>query len=431
MLGAAVGGAAGVALPAGCGGCGDAGGGVGLGCAYAAPQATLKNAAMMAAMNEQRTRLSLTSKRVRPGRRVVQCRVVDSDFFALARTFLLRIVPLAARELRTIKRRAERIPDSDLRREALASISAKDFHVHGGCILATFLEPPLAQSYVQLVAMFETAVDYLDNLCDRMGMSDEADFRTLHGALLDAIEPGASPRAYFGTRARDDGGYLTWLVVESQRLFAALPAFEHVREPLRAVTERYCELQALKHLPASARERRCVETFGAVANDLAWWEGAAACGSTMPSFALAYGAARGCSSAQANDLYHTYFPYISAFHILLDYFIDQAEDRAHGELNFVACYPDRDAARDGLARIGRQALAAAGRCANAREHVFAVKAMCGFYCSRPEVEQQSLTLDARAIAQAVGVDSGGQPWSSATSALIAPLLRLYRRVSRV
>ena len=34
-----------------------------------------------------------------------------------------------------------------------------------------------------------------------------------------------------------------------------------------------------------------------------------------------------------------YFPGVSAIHILLDYFIDQAEDREHGELNFMACYP--------------------------------------------------------------------------------------------
>jgi len=356
---------------------------------------------------------------------------VDSDFFALARSFLLRIVPRAARELRQIKRRAERISDSDLRREALASISDKDFHVHGGCILATFLAPEIARHYVRLVSVFETAVDYLDNLCDRMGTYDEGDFRALHVALLDAIDPSGPSHSYFARRERDDGGYLAWLVAESQRLFAALPAYPAVHEYVRLVTQRYCELQALKHLQKGVRERRCAEAFAHVAADLAWWEGASACGSTMPTFALAFAAAQGCDEAQARVLYETYFPYVSAFHILLDYFIDQAEDRAHGELNFVACYRDAAAARDGIALVGSKALAAAERSNQRREHSFAVKAMCGFYCSRPKIAQQSLSGDALYVARAVGVDFGGRPWSSPANVLIAPLLQLYRRVIRV
>ena len=368
---------------------------------------------------------------MRPGQRVVQCGVVDSEFFGLARRFLLNIVPLAARELRQIKRRAERIPDAALRREALASIALKDFHVHGGCILATFLEPRLARHYVRLVATYETAVDYLDNLCDRTGSYDEDDFRALHAALLDAIDPRSVPKPYFAKRVCDDGGYLRWLVTECQRLLSALSSYDVVQPHVHDVTARYCELQALKHLAVGERERRCAESFAAVAPDLAWWEGAAASGSTMPTFALAYGAARGCDRAEALRLFATYFPYISSFHILLDYFIDQAEDRAHEELNFVACYPDRSAAREGIARVGSRALAAAKNSEQPREHAFAVKAMCGFYCSRPQVAEQGLAADARVIAQAVGVDFAARPWSSASNALITPLLQLYRRVIRV
>lgn len=357
-----------------------------------------------------------------------RCACVDKELAAHAQRFLIRVVPKAAAELKNLERLAQRIPDPDLRREALSSITHKDFHVHGGCILATFLPPRQVRPYVALVAGFETAVDYLDNLCDRVGSFDEADFRALHEALVDAVTPDASPRKYFRRRPKDDGGYLNELVARSQARFAALPSFQAVAPYIRDLTERYCELQAIKHLAPGEREQRCEEAFGSVAADMQWWEGAAACGSTMPTFALAFGAMQDCDERRALELYQAYFPYVSSFHILLDYFIDQAEDSEHGELNFVARYPDREAARDGIASIGRKALAKARVTPDVQSHAFAVRAMCAFYCSRRKVGAQSLEDDAAFIAAAVDVDSN--EWHPGGAGLLKPLLALYRRVIR-
>ena len=356
--------------------------------------------------------------------------VVDRDLAEIGRRFLIRVVPHAAAELNGLKRLAQRIPNVELRREAISSITHKDFHVHGGCILATFLPSALARHYVRLVSVFETAVDYLDNLCDRTGSFDEMDFRALHEALFDAVTPGARLRDYFRKRATDDGGYLAELVTRSQQQFGAVLSYNVVAPYVGEVTERYCELQALKHLAAGERERRCKATFGGVAADMQWWEGAAACGSTMPTFALVFAAMRGYDSTRTRELYDAYFPHISAFHILLDYFIDQAEDSAHGELNFVACYPSREAARDGIARIGRNALEGALGIEDGRSHAFAVRAMCTFYCSRAKVREQSLGGDAAAIAAAVDVDLDSTSWQPGRG-LLAPLLTLYRRMIRV
>ncbi len=359
------------------------------------------------------------------------CAIVDRQLAPLARRFLIHVVPRAAAELRALRRLAERIPDIEFRREALSSIEHKDFHVHGGSILATFLPKEQVSRYVALVAAFETAVDYLDNLCDRVGAFDEDDFRALHEALMDAVTPGASPRAYFRHRDRDDGGYLAGLVVRSQEGFASLAGCEAIEPYVREVTHSYCELQALKHLAPGIREERCAQAFSGVAPDLNWWEGAAACGSTMPTFALAFGAMHAVDANGALALKQTYFPYISAFHILLDYFIDQAEDRSHGELNFVTCYPNRAAARDGIARIGRAALDRARATEHPREHAFAVRAMCAFYCSRASVAEQSLDDDAAVIAQAVDVDLDAAAWLPGGSSVLGPLLALYRRVIKV
>lgn len=361
---------------------------------------------------------------------VVRLLAVDRQLAAYARRFLVEIVPQSAASLKSLAKLARAIPDPGLREQALASIALKDFHVHGGCILATFLPADQVRRYVDLVATFETAVDYLDNLCDRAGQKDEADLRALHEALADAVSSRVKPREYFRFRSSDDGGYLRELVVQSQELFASLPSYAAIENYVADITARYCELQSLKHLPAGTREARCRETFAGVAPDLKWWEGAAASGSTMPTFALAFGAMGSCDAGRAAELYNAYFPYISAFHILLDYFIDQQEDREHHELNFVTAYGGSQSSREGLTRIGRIALERAGAARDAQHHNFAVRAMCGFYCSRKKVAQQHLEVDAAAIAASVGVDLGEAPWRTSGNRLLRPLLSLYNRMIR-
>jgi tetraprenyl-beta-curcumene synthase len=355
---------------------------------------------------------------------------VDQQFIRTLRRFLIFVVPDSAARLRSLRSRARRIPNAGLRKQAIASIEGKDFHVHGGCILATFLPKREARRFIELVATFETAVDYLDNLCDRAGNADERDFRALHEALGDAVNPRAPLRSYFRYRSEDDGGYLNELVVRSQNLLRDIPSYSVIEPYVREVTARYCELQALKHLAAGTRELRCQETFKHTAPEMSWWEGAAACGSTLPTFALVFGALQGCDTGRARELHKAYFPWISGFHILLDYFIDQAEDKKHGELNFVACYEDGAAARDGIVRTGTKALEWAAETADPEHHIFAIRAMCGFYCTQAKVDDQRLGADASAIASAVGVELSGGAWLNGRSRTLGSLLSLYRKMIR-
>ena len=320
--------------------------------------------------------------------------------------FLIRVVPRASRALEAIRERAGAIPAPALREQALASIDGKAFHVQGGCILATFLPSVDAARYVRIVASLETIYDYLDNLCDRLPGVSQTAFATLHAALLDALDDRRTLGTYYGDGpSGDDGGYLASLVGDVRAGLAGVPHYAAVREALAQIAAYYVQLQTLKHGDASVREAVCSAWYAEHAESfpgLYWWEFAAACGSSLPVFALVYLALQPRIDARKIDAtVAAYFPNLSAVHILLDYFIDQAEDREHRELNFVACYPSSAGA---LERVGRLLRATSERLralAHGEWHEFALRAMCLFYLTHPKVYEQRLDRESAVLLAAL------------------------------
>jgi tetraprenyl-beta-curcumene synthase len=321
--------------------------------------------------------------------------------------FLTRVVPLAGRELAAIRVRAERIPDAALREQALASIDGKAYHVQGGSILATFMRGETMRRYVATVAAIETIYDYLDNLCDRLPGVTQRGYATLHESLLDALDDRRPPGDYYRDGPPgDDGGYLRSLVDAAREGLRALPNYDAVRDRLVEVARYYADLQVLKHGPAGERERACDAWYARNRErfpGLAWWEFAAACGSSLPVFALIALASRETlRAAEIDATVRAYFPGVSAVHILLDYFIDQAEDREHGELNFVACYAS---SAEAVARLGQLVTATLARVrglADTARHRFLVEAMCVFYLTHPKIFEQRLDRESDALLAALG-----------------------------
>lgn len=363
-----------------------------------------RRAVPVALLRDVRRTLSTVFSRPSRVRRLIA--LGPRGWLATAR-FVRTVIPRASRELATIRRRAEQIPDPALRAQALASIDEKAYHVQGGAILATFMRGDAARRYVTIVAALETIYDYLDNLCDRLPDVTQRAYATLHGALLDALDDRRTPSDYYRDGPHgDDGGYLRSLVDAARAGLRALPNYPAVRERLLEVGSYYAELQVFKHGPPGARERACdawYERNRARFPDLAWWEFAAACGSSLPAFALIELASRpALADGTVDATMRAYFPGVSAIHILLDYFIDQAEDREHGELNFVACYPSSADAVVRLTRLVRTTLARVKTLADATRHRFLVQAMCVFYLTHPKVFEQRLDRESAAVLSALG-----------------------------
>ena len=223
----------------------------------------------------------------------------------------------------------------------------------------------------------------------------------------DALDDRRTPGDYYRDGpSLDDGGYLRTLVQRVRSGLSSLPNYVAVRDRLVDIGAYYAELQTFKHAAPSMREAFCrawYERNRARFPDLYWWEFAAACGSSLPVFALVFLASQSTLAPDVVDgTLAAYFPNVSALHILLDYFIDQAEDREHRELNFVACYAS---SAEAVARVRRLVGIAAAQIRTLPDgdlHSFVLQAMCLFYLTHPKVFEQHLDSQSAAMLAALG-----------------------------
>ena len=261
---------------------------------------------------------------------------------SLMRQVYKHVMPAVHKELNGWKQKAETIPNEELRIQALASIEHKTFHCEGGSILAlTALGNK--EDAIEFIVAYQTISDYLDNLCDRSTSLDPDDFAALHEAMEDALTVGARPHEYYRFRKdRDDGGYLESLMRTCQEVLARIPHYNTIKPYLLELCRYYCDLQIHKHVCIEEREERLKNWFAEHRSkmpDMGWHEFSACSGSTLGIFCLvSYAMRDDFEEEHANMIRNGYFPYIQGLHILLDYFIDQDEDREGGDLNFCFYY---------------------------------------------------------------------------------------------
>lgn len=348
---------------------------------------------------------------------------------AYARSIVKDVLPGTAAALDEWQRRIATIPNVELQRQAWASITSKRFHAEGGSVYAA-LAPEHADTLVPLITALQTISDYLDNLCDRSVSMDETDFRQLHRAMLDAVDgtepaspdfpneasrsgsPTGSPPYYAHHPNKDDGGYLQALVDECRRQTARLPSYGVVKPYVEQLIRLYNDLQVYKHGPVAGRVPTLERWFGEAhrddAADLYWWEFAAASGSTLGVFALFTAATRAeLTSAEAEAIVNSYFPWICGLHILLDYFIDQAEDVAGGDLNLVSYYESPEQLQVRLAYFVTQARQRAALLPERAFHTTIVQGLPALYLSDEKVAQQRFQPIARRLLRAAGPASFG------------------------
>jgi tetraprenyl-beta-curcumene synthase len=315
--------------------------------------------------------------------------------------FIFKVFPLVSRELDYWGVKAEQIPDWELRAQALASIRSKKFHAQGGSVYALYQGKELAPT-VRFIVALQTISDYLDNLCDRVGVMDEQAFFQLHLAMSDAVDPERSICDYYRYYpVKNDQGYLEKLVTTCRRQIRNQPSYHLVLPKIAEYVQRYSKLQSYKHLALEIRENRLRDWAQKNLNPataIYWWEYAAATGSTLGMFLLFAIASNPALTSQAvAGIDEAYFPWVTGLHILLDYFIDADEDLKMGDYNFTTKYETGSECLERLTFFIEQSIKACRHLPHPRFHLTVIKGLLAMYLSdpkalTPEIKENSLCL---------------------------------------
>lgn len=320
--------------------------------------------------------------------------------------FVKEVFPQVEAELERWRVRVRVCPDRVLAAQAAASISAKRFHAQGGSIYALYpgVDP---KGFTGFVVALQTISDYLDNLCDRAGVTDETAFRQLHLAMEEALIPDGPVSDYYCFYPyRNDGGYLESLVRECRQQVSRWPAYALVRDEVTGLARLYSELQTYKHLPHEVREGRMVQwaqPYLERSGGLSCWEFAAATGSTLGIFALCAGAANpGLTPGEVERIKQAYFPWVCGLHILLDYFIDQEEDREGGDLNFIFYYVNQAECAKRLSWFLETALRQIEELNHPLFHRTVLEGLLAMYLSDPKAVRGEVRGTSRSLLSAGG-----------------------------
>ena len=311
----------------------------------------------------------------------------------MARLTLHGVLPRVHRYLDGWKEKAKKIPDPELRGQALASIETKTFHCEGGAVLA-LLAGDRRDETIRFIVAYQTISDYLDNLCDRSTSLNPEDFRALHESMRHALTPGTPPENYYRFRdEQDDGGYLTALVKTCQFALERQPAYGVIAPALHELAGYYCDLQVHKHVRKEERLPRLKAWFESHKNNLpemSWYEFAACTGSTLGIFCLfSHAFQEHFSEDLARRIKEAYFPWIQGLHILLDYLVDQEEDRLGGDLNFCSYYDDEKQMEERFAHFFDEADRGIAQLPSPEFHRMVIRGLLAVYLSDRKVDAQA------------------------------------------
>lgn len=318
-----------------------------------------------------------------------------------------KIIPAVHQELAYWKTRAASIPNQELRTQALASIEHKTFHCEGGAILALTAGIDYKKA-VKFIVAYQTISDYLDNLCDRSTSLDPNDFAALHESMTDALTLEGSRKNYYRLREdQDDDDYLNDLSETCRSVLREIKHYDFIKDHLLELCRYYCDLQIHKHVVHEERVPRLEKWFNHYQSQLPqmeWYEFSACSGSTLGIFCLISYAMRPDFKAEdADHIRNGYFPYIQGLHILLDYFIDQEEDRREGDLNFCFYYENQETLFNRLKHFVEEADRHTEFLPHKKFHQLINRGLLGIYLSDEKVRRQE---NVRKLAKGI-IKTGG------------------------
>jgi tetraprenyl-beta-curcumene synthase len=314
------------------------------------------------------------------------------------------VFPVVCGDLRCWRRRVGAIPDAALRACALQA-AGKRGNMEGAAIFATFAPRGGRVAAARAAVAFQAAYNYLDAVGERPCSDPVASVGRLHSSLVVALAPQAPHLDYYG-RDADDGGYLRAMVDACRQRLARLPSGRVMAAAVQAAAQRVISFQAF-NLSERNGTHELLARFGQDATPagcaLRWWETGAAAGSSLGVHVLIAAAAdRALCESQVNALEAAYFPWIGAFHSLLDNLVDVAEDASTGQRNLAAYYEDQQQIAARMRWLVQRCRAEAVALPDGARHRLVLAAMTALYMSEPEAATPQLSQTRAAILDSAG-----------------------------
>jgi len=349
------------------------------------------------------------------------------DAAALAQTmgvYWLTLFPVARRELRRVRRRAQAIPDPVLRAHALQTLGEEGGNAESAAAFAVLAAPRHRRATARMLVAYQVLYDFLDTLTEQPAEAALPHSRRLHGALVGALGAPRPPGGYYPEGHPDDGGYLDDLVRACAGRFDGLPGADTVRRPLRRAAERAGEGQSQNHAAMFANRDGLVRWALAEppsGTGLSWWETAAAAGSSLSMHAL-LGAAGdpALTPRDAERIERAYWPWVNALNTLLESLVDEEEDAVTGNHSYVGHYRSLNELADRLGMVAARAAGATHDLPRARAHAVIVAAVAAYYL---------VQLPAADPASTSATDHVRSAFDGYAPPLLA-VLRLRRRLAR-
>jgi tetraprenyl-beta-curcumene synthase len=321
--------------------------------------------------------------------------------------YLALVLPQASAELAHWRRHAQLIPNLRLRHVAEQAL-AKRGNVEGAALFATLAPAAHRRRVVRALVAFQSAYNYLDALSELSTEYPVENGDQLHRALLTAVHPGAEHPDYYALNPeRGDGGYLDAIVDACADAVQELPSFAALAPLTRCAAARIVDFQALNLNERQGGQhglKRWASELAPSGDGLAWWETAAAAGSSLSVNALIAAAADpDLRTGQACEIDGAYYPWIGALHSLLDSLVDRREDHLHAHRSLLEHYRSPADAAVRLSTLASRAMLAAERLPNPHAHRVILTAMCSYYLSAPECDTTESQVITRALTDELGL----------------------------
>ncbi len=330
-------------------------------------------------------------------------------------------LPHTARAMRAWRARAERIPNPELRADALHSLDNKRGYADGAALF-TILTRRRHHGLLTVLTSWETIVDYLDNVSERCPTYENG--QQLHTSLVDALDL-ARPAAgdyYRDHPWKDDGGYLDALVESCRSGCRSLPSYGALR-PHLVRSARRRRVLGLNHEEDPERRDDGLRGWAAEEypdHELPWWELTGAASATLHTHALlALAAEPGVDAAEIAAVDAAYL-HIDLCTTLLDSYVDWHTDREAGAHCYLDHYETEEAAVERMCTSAARAVELALGAPRGLHHHVITASMIALYLSAPAAN----TPAQRPTTDAIAASSGP------LARLLIPALRTWRSAYR-